>query len=73
MTDIGARDIADAIRDLAAAVREHTARMFPVEQPTKGYHCEHCGSPQWKAGGMGMAFRQCLDCGEIGEKIENAS
>ncbi len=63
-----------AILELAAAIRELAAAMRPpAPEPEPEYHCPKCGSPRWECGGMGRGFKKCLDCGEIGEEIADAT
>ncbi len=66
-------ELAGAIRDLAGAIRDYTTAMFPQPEPELTYRCEECGSPKWEPGGMASAFKQCVDCKHIGDKIENES
>jgi len=63
--------IAGAINNLAEAYRERTALMFPqnIGVPESEYHCPKCGSPNWSPGGMGNAFKFCMDCRDIGDPI----
>lgn len=62
---------AEAMKDLAAAIREHTAAMFPPKEPEPEYRCANCGSPKWAApGGMADRFKKCSDCGAVGDPIE---
>jgi len=63
-------ETSDAMKDLAAAIRELACAIRPPAEPEPEYHCERCGSPRWEAGGMGDMFKKCTDCAYIGEKIE---
>jgi hypothetical protein len=65
----------EALRDIAAAIRELVAALAPPRTAAEPvvWNCEICGSPRWKPGGMGREFKECVDCGTIGEEIEGAS
>lgn len=73
MTDEQVKNLADAVReglaDIAAAIREMTAGP---EQEEPEYRCINCGSPKWGPGGQAEAFRKCLDCGKIGDLINES-
>jgi len=45
------------------------AELAPGSDAEKEFHCENCGSPNWKPGGMAAGFKQCSDCGALGEEI----
>jgi hypothetical protein len=63
----------DAINNLASAIRELAAVMRgPQPKPKPAFHCQNCGSPNWKPGGMGEEFKQCSDCGTLGDPINEA-
>jgi len=61
--------ILDGCKEIAAAIRAGKPEPQQEEKPL--YHCPACGSPRWSPGGMGQAFKQCLDCGHIGDAIED--
>jgi hypothetical protein len=66
-------DLIAAMDNLAGAIREHTARAFPVVEQEPGYRCEACGSPNWAPGGMGEQFCVCSDCDTIGGLLDAPS
>lgn len=78
MTEEQTAELARAIRDageaIAASIREYCELVkgsLPGSDGGTGWHCEACGSPNWAPGGQADAFRKCLDCGHIGEAIDN--
>ena len=64
-------NLAEAINNLSAAIREQTKAMFPPQQEEPPYRCAECGSPLWEPGGQAEAFKKCRDCGTIGDLIES--